>query len=63
MISVEVKAHESVERALKRFKKRFERAGIVREFRKRNYYMKPSIHRRNIKSRAVYRQRMIDAEQ
>ena len=60
MISVEVKEHESVERALKRFKKKFDRMGILREFRKRTTHVKPSVVRRDVKLRAVYRQRLAD---
>ena len=42
MISVKVKDGESLEKALRRFKKKWEKAGILREFRSRTYFLKPS---------------------
>ncbi|MGK7391781.1 MAG: 30S ribosomal protein S21 [Candidatus Cyclobacteriaceae bacterium M2_1C_046] len=56
MISVNVKENESVEKALKRFKKKFERAGVMREVRGRTYFEKPSVKRRAEVLRAAYRQ-------
>ena len=42
MVSVIVKDNESFEKALRRFKKKWEKAGILREYRSRTYYLKPS---------------------
>lgn len=56
MISVNVKENESIEKALKRFKKKFERAGVIRELRSRTYFEKPSVKRRSEVLRAAYRQ-------
>lgn len=56
MISVNVKENESVEKALKRFKKKFERAGVMREVRGRTYFEKPSVQRRTEVKKAAYRQ-------
>ena len=58
MIVIKVKENESIERALKRFKKKFERTGVLRELRARNFYTKPSVARRKIREKAVYRQKM-----
>jgi small subunit ribosomal protein S21 len=41
-----VKDNESFESALRRFKKQCEKAGILSEVRKREYYEKPSIKRK-----------------
>ena len=46
MIKVQVKENESLEKALKRFKKKFERTGVVRELRDRRQFTKPSVKRR-----------------
>ncbi|MDP5121623.1 MAG: 30S ribosomal protein S21, partial [Spirosomaceae bacterium] len=46
MIQIQVKDNESVDRALKRFKKKFERAGVVRELRSRQAFEKQSVTRR-----------------
>ncbi|MFQ6608985.1 MAG: 30S ribosomal protein S21 [Fidelibacterota bacterium] len=51
MISVEVQKGESLERALRRFKKKYEKAGILREVRNKSFYLKPSAARRVSKGR------------
>ena len=42
MIEVTVRDGEPLERALRRFKKKYERAGILKEVRSKSYYLKPS---------------------
>ncbi|MCC5928544.1 MAG: 30S ribosomal protein S21 [Cyclobacteriaceae bacterium] len=59
MIVVNVKENESIDKALKRFKKKFEKTGVLKEVRRRSYFEKPSITRRSERIRAAYRQRMI----
>ncbi|PRY10693.1 SSU ribosomal protein S21P [Pontibacter ummariensis] len=62
MIIVNVKDNESVDRALKRFKKKFERTGVLKELRSRTYFEKPSVSKRKQKERAAYKQKLF-AEQ
>ena len=62
MIIVNVKENESIDKALKRFKKKFERTGVLREIRSRSYYEKPSIKKRDEKIKAAYRQKMVNLE-
>ena len=62
MIIINVKENESIEKALKRFKKKFERTGILKEIRGRNFYEKPSIIRRAEKIKAAYREKMYAKE-
>ena len=62
MIQVVVKDNESIERALKRFKKKFEKTGVIREVRSRTFYEKPSILKRAEKIKAIYRQKMQQQE-
>jgi len=59
MIKVQVKENESLEKALKRFKKKFERTGVVRELRDRRQFTKPSVKRRLevIKARYIQQKR------
>jgi len=57
MIVVNVKENESIEKALKRFKKKFEKTGVLKELRARNFYEKPSVSRRNQVIKAKYRQK------
>lgn len=56
MIIVQIKENESVDKALKRFKKKFERTGVLRELRRRSAFEKPSVGERNTRLRAAYRQ-------
>ena len=46
MPGIRVKEGESIESALKRFKKATEKAGILSEIRKREHYEKPSVKRK-----------------
>lgn len=46
MTSVQVKENESLENALRRFKKKCATAGILQEIRKREFYEKPSVKRK-----------------
>lgn len=43
---VRVKEHESFENALKRFKKQYEKAGLLSEIKRREHYEKPSVRRK-----------------
>lgn len=58
MIVIPVKEGENIERALKKFKRKFERTGIVKELRERQAFKKPSIKKRQEKLRAVYVQQL-----
>jgi small subunit ribosomal protein S21 len=62
MIIIKINENESIERALKRFKKKFDYTGVVRELRSRTQFEKPSVIRRNEKIKAAYRQRMYGTE-
>jgi len=54
MIVVPVKEGENIERSLKKFKRKFERTGVVKELRRRQQFDKPSIVNRLKKEHAVY---------
>jgi len=62
MLIIPVKEGENIERALKKFKKKFDRTGIVRELRDRQYYTKPSITKREQIKKAVYKNQMQEKE-
>ena len=57
MLIVNVKENESIDKALKRFKKKFEKTGVLKELRSRTYYEKPSVSRRTQVLKAKYRQK------
>ncbi|MBN2167203.1 MAG: 30S ribosomal protein S21 [Marinilabiliaceae bacterium] len=58
MIVVPIKEGENIERALKKFKRKFEKTGAMRELRSRQAFTKPSvIHREQVK-KAIYIQQL-----
>lgn len=63
MSSVVVKEDESLESALRRFKKQCEKAGVLSELRKREHYEKPSVRRKKkmlaARKKALKRMRLI----
>ncbi|AFL83192.1 MULTISPECIES: 30S ribosomal protein S21 [Belliella] len=62
MIIVNVKENESIEKALKRFKKKFDKTGAVRELRARQHFVKPSVKNREQRIKAAYKQ-MLQTEE
>lgn len=55
MIIINVKEEESIDRALKRYKRKHRNVGIVKELRARKHFTKPSVQRRNEVLDAAYR--------
>lgn len=55
MPGIKVREGEGFEQALRRFKKQCEKAGILSELRKREYYEKPSIRKKKKKAQAKKR--------
>jgi len=60
MLIIEVKSNESIDRALKRYKRKYQSTGIIKEIRKRREFTKPSVQRRNTRLKAAYRERRKD---
>lgn len=56
MLIINVKDDESIDRALKRYKKKFQSVGLIKELRRRKHFTKPSVVRRNEVLSAAYRQ-------
>ncbi len=54
MIIMPVKEGENIERALKKFKRKYEKTGVLKELRARQYFTKPSIKKRVAMQHAVY---------
>ncbi|MGE0560973.1 MAG: 30S ribosomal protein S21 [Flavobacteriales bacterium] len=63
MIIVPIKDGENIERALKKYKKKFEKTGVVKELRNRKQFDKPSVINRAEKIKAVYVEQLRKAEQ
>ncbi|MDD4514879.1 30S ribosomal protein S21 [Massilibacteroides sp.] len=62
MIVVPLKEGENIERALKKFKRKFEKTGIVKELRGRQAFTKPSVEKRKMMMRAAYVQKLQQME-
>ena len=58
MIIVPLKDGENIERALKRFKRKFEKTGAIRELRARREFQKPSVVKRKARMKAIYVQHL-----
>ncbi|MBR5644707.1 MAG: 30S ribosomal protein S21 [Salinivirgaceae bacterium] len=63
MIVIPVKEGETIDRALKKFKRKFEKTGVVKELRTRQAFTKPSVVRRREIIKAAYIQQLQDASQ
>ena len=63
MIVVPVKEGENIEKALKKFKRKFEKTGVVKELRSRQAFIKPSVAKRKQKQHAVYVQQLHENEE
>lgn len=60
MIIVPVKEGESIDRALKKYKRKYEKTGVVKELRERQQFTKPSIKKRGQRLKAIYIQQLKD---
>lgn len=62
MLIIPVKEGENIDKALKRYKRKFDRTGVVRQLRERQQFTKPSVKRRGEIQKAQYIQRLRDRE-
>ncbi len=62
MLVIPVKEGESIEKALKKYKKKFEKTGVVKELRRRKNFEKPSITQRQQVIKAIYKQKLQKGE-
>ncbi len=63
MIIVPLKEGENIERALKKFKRKYEKTGVVKELRRRQEFVKPSVRKRDAKKHAIYVQQMVQNQE
>ena len=62
MLIIPIKDGENIDKALKRFKRTFDKTGVMKSLRARKQFVKPSIvHRTKIK-KAQYVQKLRDGE-
>jgi small subunit ribosomal protein S21 len=62
MIRVSIKEKEDINRALKRFKKKFEKSQVIKDYRSNAFYTKKSVMLREEKLRASYVQKLKSKE-
>ena len=63
MLIIPVKEGENIERALKKYKKKYDKTNVMKELRRRKEFVKPSVVDRQGKIRAAYAQKMKSQEQ
>jgi small subunit ribosomal protein S21 len=62
MIRVNIKDKEDINRALKRFKKKFEKAQVIKDYRNNSFFTKKSVQLREEKLKASYIQKLQSKE-
>ncbi len=63
MLIIPVKDGESIDKALKKYKRKYDKTGVVKELRKRQQFTKPSVTKRQKVIRAVYKQLLASKEE
>jgi small subunit ribosomal protein S21 len=63
MLIIPIKEGENIEKALKKYKKKFEKTNVMKQLRARKEFLKPSVTKRQQIIRAVYKQHLISVEQ
>jgi len=62
VVGIILQENESIDRALKRFKKKYERSGTLKEYKKRTFYLKPSEEKRMERLKSKRRAQKENAE-
>ncbi len=62
MLIIDSKDCENIDKALKKYKKKFEKSRTLNQLRARQAFIKPSIERRMEVKKAVYKQQMLNGK-
>ena len=62
MLIIPVKEGENIDRALKRFKRKFDKTGAMKNLRARQAFIKPSVKNRDKLKKSAYVQNLRDLE-
>ena len=62
MLIIPIKEGENIDRALKRFKRKFDKTGAMRQLRTRKEFIKPSVKHRKRVQKAQYLQKLLDLQ-
>ncbi|WP_431159044.1 30S ribosomal protein S21 [Winogradskyella poriferorum] len=60
MLKIQISEGENIERALKRYKRKFDKTGTKRQLQSRKHFTKPSVERRRLLQKATYIQTLRD---
>jgi small subunit ribosomal protein S21 len=60
MLIIDAKDCENIDKALKKYKKKFEKSRTLLQLRQRQAFTKPSVRRRTEVLKAVYKQQMLE---
>ncbi|MDB5227445.1 MAG: ribosomal protein [Bacteroidota bacterium] len=63
MLIIDARESESLDRALKVFKKKFEKAGVIKQLRARQAFTLPSVKRRTTVLKAIYIEKLRNIEE
>ena len=62
MLIIPIKEGESIDKALKKYKKKFEKSKVLLQLRERQSFTKPSVKRRGAVLKAVYKQKIVSGK-
>jgi len=62
VVGIIVQENEPIDRALKRFKKKYERSRVLKEYKKRSFFVKPSVKKRLKRAKAIRAQQKVTQE-
>ena len=62
MLIIDSKDCENIDKALKKYKKKFEKSRTLNNLRERQAFIKPSVRRRKEKLKAAYRQQIVSGK-
>lgn len=60
MLIIDARDSDSIDKALRKYKKKYDRSGVLKELRNRKHFVKPSVERRTEVLKAAYREKMIN---
>ncbi len=54
MLIMQIKEGDNIEKTLKKFKRKVEKTGVIKQLRARQYFTKPSVENRLKRQKAIY---------
>ena len=58
MLIIDARDSDSIDKALRKYKKKFEKAGVIKELRRRQQFSKPSVVKRETMKKAAYSEKI-----